>query len=548
MAKADFNTNLNNKTQNNSITRSAAVMGVATFLSRIAGLLREQTFAFLFGAGLWTDAFNVAFRIPNLLRDLFAEGAMSAAFVPTFNSYLQKEGNQKAFKLTNLTFSALLVVVGTLTVAGIIITPSIVKLIAPEFDGKKFEVTVTMTRIMFPFLMAISWSALAMGMLNSLGEFFIPAVAPAFLNFAMIIAGWTLCPLATRFNMPAITGMAIGAMMGGFLQFAVQIPSLWKHGFRFRWKFDLKDPGIKRIVRLIIPGTIGLAATQVNIAVSTILATSQGDGAVSWLSYAFRVMQLPLGLFGVAVAQATLPVISRQAAENKHDDMAKTLCDSIRLTSFINLFACFAIMALAEPIIRILFQHGRFLPSDTIATAMALRAYATGLLFFCLVKVMGPAFYALDNTRIPVFASIVSVVVNIVLNLALIGPLGYWGLALGTGIAAIFNAGILYLKLDARLGGFKKFGLKKALMGILFATGISGAFIYWLQNFATAQIALKWPELVGGLMVTILVTAFSMVAGTLLLFLIAYLLKIEEATKAKALIARRLFAKKNKET
>jgi putative peptidoglycan lipid II flippase len=205
-------------------------------------------------------------------------------------------------------------------------------------------------------------------------------------------------------------------------------------------------------------------------------------------------------------------------------------------------------MALAEPIIRILFQHGRFLPSDTIATAMALRAYATGLLFFCLVKVMGPAFYALDNTRIPVFASIVSVVVNIVLNLALIGPLGYWGLALGTGIAAIFNAGILYLKLDARLGGFKKFGLKKALMGILFATGISGAFIYWLQNFATAQIALKWPELVGGLMVTILVTAFSMVAGTLLLFLIAYLLKIEEATKAKALIARRLFAKKNKET
>jgi putative peptidoglycan lipid II flippase len=228
--------------------------------------------------------------------------------------------------------------------------------------------------------------------------------------------------------------------------------------------------------------------------------------------------------------------------------MAKTLCDSIRLTSFINLFACFAIMALAEPIIRILFQHGRFLPSDTIATAMALRAYATGLLFFCLVKVMGPAFYALDNTRIPVFASIVSVVVNIVLNLALIGPLGYWGLALGTGIAAIFNAGILYLKLDARLGGFKKFGLKKALMGILFATGISGAFIYWLQNFATAQIALKWPELVGGLMVTILVTAFSMVAGTLLLFLIAYLLKIEEATKAKALIARRLFAKKNKET
>jgi putative peptidoglycan lipid II flippase len=526
-----------------SITRSAAVMGVATFFSRIAGLLREQTFAYLFGAGMWTDAFNVAFRIPNLLRDLFAEGAMSAAFVPTFNGIMQKDGAQKAFKLTNLTFSALLVVVGTLTVVGIVASPLIVNMIAPEFasNPEKFEVTVTMTRIMFPFLIAISWAAIAMGILNSMGEFFIPAIAPAFLNLAMIIAGWTICPLATEFDMPAITGMAIGAMLGGILQFAVQLPALFKYGFKFRWQINFNDPGIRKIVRLIIPGTIGLAATQVNIAISTILATSQGDGAVSWLSYAFRVMQLPLGLFGVAVAQATLPVISRQAAENKYEDMAQTLSHSIRLSSFINLFACFAILALAEPIIRILFQHGRFTVADTLATAMALRAYAVGLLFFCLVKVMGPAFYALDNTRIPVIASVTAVIVNIVLNLALIKPCGYWGLALGTGIGAMFNAGILFVMLSRQFGGFGRFGLGSAMGKILSTTGLAGIAMFLLFNQANSFIVQAFPEHAGGIVAAFSALLAALIAGMIVLYAISAILHLEEADRAKTMIMRKFF-------
>lgn len=518
-------------------------MGVATFFSRIAGLLREQTFAYLFGAGIWTDAFNVAFRIPNLLRDLFAEGAMSSAFVPTFNGLMQKEGRQKAFKLTNLTFSALLLVVGTLTVVGIAAAPLIVSMIAPEFSNnpEKFEITVTMTRIMFPFLIAISWAAIAMGILNSLGEFFVPAIAPVSLNLAMIIAGWTLCPLATEFDMPAITGMAIGAMLGGLAQFLVQIPALWKFGFKFKWQLNFNDPGIRRIIRLIIPGTIGLAATQINIAVSTILATSQGDGAVSWLSYAFRVMQLPMGLFGVAVAQATLPVISRQAAENRHHDMAETLCHSIRLTSFINLFACFAIMALAEPVIRILFQHGRFTAADTLATAIALRAYSVGLLFFCLVKVLSPAFYALDNTKIPVTASITAVIVNIILNLALIQPCGYWGLALGTGIAAIFNAGILFAMLSRRLGSFSQFNLGTAMIKIIVATGMSGTLMYLACNFLQQKAPELWPQFSGSIWVSIAILGISATAGMLLLFLLSALLKLEEADKAKSMLLRKIF-------
>lgn len=534
--------------QKPSIARSAAVMGVATFFSRIAGLVREQTFAYLFGAGIWTDAFNVAFRIPNLLRDLFAEGAMSAAFIPTFNGILEKDGRQKAFKLTNLTFCAIFVVVGILTLLGIAFSPLIVNTLAPEFSSnpEKFEITVTMTRIMFPFLLAISWAAISMGILNSLGEFFIPAIAPVFLNLAMILAGWLICPLARDFDMPAITGMAVGAMLGGLIQFAVQLPALFKYGYRFKWQLNFNDPGIQRIIRLIIPGTIGLAATQINIAISTILATSQGDGAVSWLSYAFRVMQLPLGLFGVAVAQATLPVISRQAAAGDKDAMSQTLSGSIRLSSFINLYACFAIIALAEPVVRILFQHGRFGINDTMATALALKAYAIGLLFFSLIKIMGPAFYTLDETKVPVMASMTAVVVNIVLNFALIQSCGYWGLALSTGIGAMFNAGILYYKLEQRLGSFSRFSLLPAMAKIFAVTAFSGLATAKCYAWATTAVETAWAgAFVGGFLNALLAMGIAIIAGLLVLYLASRLLKIEEAGKAAEMISRRLHRKSN---
>jgi len=538
---------MSQETKKPSIARSAAVMGVATFFSRIAGLVREQTFAYLFGAGIWTDAFNVAFRIPNLLRDLFAEGAMSAAFVPTFNGILEKEGQQKAFRLTNLTFCAILVVVGALTLVGIIASPLLVSTLAPEFTSnpEKFEVTVTMTRIMFPFLLAVSWAAISMGILNSLGEFFIPAIAPVFLNLSMILAGWLICPFAKEFDMPAITGMAIGAMLGGLLQFAVQLPALFRYGYRFRWQLNFKDPGIQRIIKLIIPGTVGLAATQINIAISTILATSQGEGAVSWLGYAFRVMQLPLGLFGVAVAQATLPVISRQIAAGDRDGMGQTLADSIRLSSFINLYACFAIMALAEPVVRIIFQHGRFTVADTTATAIALQAYAVGLLFYSLIKILGPAFYTLDETKVPVMASITAVVVNIVLNLVLVHPFGYWGLALSTGIGAMFNAGILYLMLEKRIGSFSRFSLMPAIAKIFAATAVSGIVSALVYRFASPLLGANISMLpVGGFFNALTAMLVAVIAGLAALYLVSRLLKIEEADKAAEMVLRRLKRRK----
>ena len=534
-------------TQKSSVARSAAIMGIATFLSRIAGLIREQTFAYLFGAGKWTDAFNVAFKIPNLLRDLFAEGAMSAAFVPTFNGILQKEGQEKAFRLTNLTFCTILIIVGSLTMIGMILSPFIVQILAPQFveDPEKFAVTVTMTRIMFPFLLVISWAAISMGMLNSLGEFFIPSVAPVFLNLSMILSGWLICPLTVKFNMPAITGMAIGAMLGGALQFAVQLPSLMKKGWKFFWCLDFKDPGIRKIGKLMIPGTVGLAATQINVAISTILATSQGDGAVSWISYAFRIMQLPIGIFGVAVAQATLPVISRQAASGDKEAMAGTLASSIRLSAFINLWACFACVALAEPVIRIIYQHGKFGVLDTIATTNVLRAYSIGLVFYALIKILGPAFYALEDTKVPVKASISSIIVAIILSLALIKPLGYISLPLSSSAAAIVNAGFLFIVLQKRLGGFGKYSLISGLIKILIATFISGVATYFSYVYFAGYMGSIFPTYALG---TFTNSAVSMciggIAGLITLYIVSRILHVEEADRAAELILKKLHRKK----
>ena len=525
-----------------SIARSAGAMGAATFLSRIAGLVREQAFAFWFGAGIWMDAFKVAYGIPNLLRDLFAEGAMSSAFVPTFNAVLQKDGKEGAFRLARLVLSTLLVIVGFLTVVGILLAPVIVSLLAGDFKQvpEKYDATVTMTRIMFPFLLEVSWAAVVMGMLNSFGSFFTPAIAPVFLNLAMIAAGFVLCPLAVSLGWPAIIGMAVGAMLGGFLQFLVQIPPLWKMGFRPGWSWNLADSGLRRIMNLMVPGTIGMAATQINVVVSTFLATSQGTGAVSWLGYAFRLMQLPLGLFGVAIAQATLPVVSRQAADGNLVEMKKTLAESLRLTAFINLTASLALMACAEPLIRILFEHGRFTPDDTLATAGALRAYAAGLLFFSIIKVMGPSFYALGDTAAPVRASLASVAANVLLNLALIGPFGYWGLALGASLASALNAGMLFWGMRRHLGSWSETGLFAAIWKTL-VCGVISSLVMW-KSLALIPAWLAAP--VGGKLVRVLIDLSSLtlagLLGGLVLFLSARLLGIPEVEKAVALIRRKL--------
>ncbi|MGE5174842.1 MAG: murein biosynthesis integral membrane protein MurJ [Hyphomicrobiales bacterium] len=436
------------------MARAAGVISAATFLSRILGLVREQVFAAQFGAGFAVDAFQVAFRVPNLLRDLFAEGAMSAAFVPTLTKVQQEQGPQAAMRLANLVVNFLLIVVSAICVAGIFAAPWIVRVIAPGFEAipGKLELTTLMTRIMTPFLLTISVAAAVMGILNTRRIFFIPAVAPTMLNLSLIASGYLVAPLCPRWGLEPIVGMAFGALLGGIGQLLIQVPALRAQGFVWRPIVSFRDPGVIRMVGLMAPASVGIAAAQVNVFTSTFLASMLVQGSVSWLNYAYRLMQLPIGLFGVAIATVTLAEVSRHAAAGNMADLKSTLNFSLRLVMLLTLPATFLLIALAEPIIALLYQHGRFTPTDTMQTARALWAYAVGLAAFSGVRVMVPAFYSLHRARIPVMVSVFTIAMTVGLYFALMGPLKHTGLALATSLGSVVNFSILFWMLRKEIG------------------------------------------------------------------------------------------------
>ena len=438
------------------LARSAGLIGVATMASRVLGVAREMVLAAFFGASAEMDAFNVAFRVPNLLRDLFAEGAMTAAFVPTFTRTLTQQGRDAAWRLGNLVINALLVVTGTLVILGIVFAWPITHAIAPGFAEipGKLELTTQLTRIMLPFLTTVAAAVAMMGMLNSLRRFFIPALSPAMFNVATILCAFVLVPVMPRVGLPPIAAIAIGTLLGGIGQVALQWPLLRKEGFRYRAVLDFKDPALREVLRLMGPGTLGLAAVQINVFVNTYLATSQ-PRAVSWLSYAFRVMYLPIGLFGVSIATAALPEIARRANDGDVAGMRRTISGALRMMLMLNVPATIGLIALAHPIVALLLERGKFTPHDTAATAMALMFYAPGLLGYSAVKIASPSFYSLRDSRTPVTVSVVSVLVNLAINLILVRVMGYRGLALGTALAAMFNAGTLLWLLRNRLDGLE---------------------------------------------------------------------------------------------
>lgn len=308
-----------------SLLRSAGSISLATAMSRVLGLVREQVQSYYFGAGFVTDAFLAAFRIPNLLRDLFAEGALSSAFVPTFTATKQREGPEAAWRLANRLFTLIVVILSVITLGIFLFAPSIMSVYAAGFAPAKFELSVTMTRILSPFLLAVAVAAVAMGILNTYGRFFIPALAPALLNVAAILSVVVLSPVLFHFGWPAGLSLAVGAMIGGVLQFGVQVPHLRTLGFRFRVDWAPRDPGLVRIAWLMLPATLGQAATQINFLVDTWLASRYGDGPITWLSLAFRLIQLPIGLFGVAIGMANLARVSRDAAAGDREGLRVNL-------------------------------------------------------------------------------------------------------------------------------------------------------------------------------------------------------------------------------
>ncbi len=472
------------------ITRSVAGVSVSTLASRILGYLRDMLIANFFGAGLVADAFFVAYRIPNLLRRLLGEGALSASFIPVFTEYLTTKPKEEAQRLVRISGLVLLTVLSILTILGIILSPIIVRVIAPGFikDPEKLSLTITLTRILFPFMIAIGMAALALGILNSLHRFVIPALAPCWLSISEIFFILFICPLMER----PIIGLALGALVGGFAQFFFQIPSLIKRGFVIltgrsynnqrlklmdypqnllknslvlwkRWTSILNHPGVKRIGLLMLPATLGLSVSQVNTFVDTVCASLLREGSVTALYYANRLMQLPLALFGTAIATVTLPMMSRSVAATNMEELKDTLSLAFRMILFTIIPASLGLMILGSPIISLLFERGRFTAQATQATSWALLFYSTGIVAYAGVKVVASAFYSMQDTRTPVRIASIAMVVNIVLNLILMRILDVGGLAFATAIASFINLSILLFYLRKRIG---RLGGKRVLLSL----------------------------------------------------------------------------------
>ena len=399
---------------------------------------------------------------------------MSAAFVPTFTRELTLRGKRDAWRLGNNVLNALLIATGVIVVAGIVCARPLIALYAGDFASVpgKLELTVRLTRVVLPFLTMVAIAAAAMGMLNSLHHYFVPALAPAMFNVATIVLVAVLAPQMPRFGLPPIMAVAIAALAGGLGQIAIQWPALRREGFRYQRVFDPRDPGLRRVLLLMGPGTIGLAATQVNLFVNTLLATGQGTGAASWLTYAFRLMYLPIGLFGVSIGTAVLPAVSRHAALSDAAGIRHTVSRGLAMMLMLNVPATVGLMVLATPIVQLLFERGHFLPADTSATAAALRWYAAGLTGYSAVRIASPTFYAIGESRTPAMVSVGAIAVNVIASVALVRAVGFQGLALGTSIAAVVNAALLLGLLRRRLGGLDGGRLLATLLKVSAASAV----------------------------------------------------------------------------
>ncbi len=521
--------------ERHSATKAAGVVSGAVMLSRLLGLLRDLLFAALFGAGRNMDAFIIAFRAPNLLRDLFAEGALSTAFVTTFSRTIATDGDRAAWRLAGKMATLTLVFMSLVSVAGVIFADPLVALLAPGFDPAKRALTVLLTQVMYPFILLVSLAALVMGMLNAKNRFAVPALASSFFNLGSILGGVGLGYLLDpHFGNRALLGLAIGTLVGGLLQLLVQLPSLKGVGFSFKPDFRWRDPGVAEVLRLMTPAVISGSAVQINVMINGMFASQLGDGPVSWLNNAFRLVQLPIGVFGVAIATVTLPLVSRSAALRDHAAFRTTLARALRRALFLPVPRTVALFVWAQPIIHLLYERGRFAPHDTFETASVLQCYAVGLAAYSGIKVLAPAFYAIGKRNTPMFVSFGSIGANLCLNWLLTFHLGFGqrGLALSTGIVALLNFAIYYGLMRAHARRLETGRLVGTLARIVLAA-LGLAVTCW----AGARFLLP---AVHGKAQEILALALVVVGGAAAYFGCAFLLRVEETHDILALIARRL--------
>lgn len=505
--------------ENEKVAKAAGVVGLATMLSRIFGFIRDMVVAGIFGAGLVTDAFFVAFRIPNLLRRLLAEGSLTVSFVPVFTEYLKQRSREEALELANVVFTALSIVLVIVSIAGVVFSPLIVTIMAPGFlkNPEQYELTVLLTRFMFPYIFFISLVALCMGILNSLRHFAAPALSPVVLNISMILAALLLGDLFAE----PIYALAVGVLIGGVLQLAMQWPFLIRMGVRLKPDFHFRHPGLKRIGLLMMPAAFGAAIYQINVLIGTILASLLPKGSVSYLYYADRIVELPLGVFAIAVGTAALPSFSDQVARGEFDDFKKTISFSLRLILFITIPATVALLALRIPILSVLFQRGAFDAAATMQTADALLYYTLGLWAFSVIRIIVSAFYSLQDTRVPMKAAIVALIVNVVLSVVLMYPMKHGGLALATSIASAVNVIMLGIILKTRIGSY----LNREFYNSLGKIG-AASLVMW-GGIMLVEIFIPW-KITGPFDGRLLFLVASISVGMATFFVMSWLLKCSE--------------------
>ena len=545
-------------------TKASGIVALAVMCSRVLGLIREVLFSALFGSER-LGAFIVAFRIPNLLRDLFAEGALSTAFITVFSRKLETEGAESAWALASKMFTLAVIFMSGVTLLGILLADPLFDLIswgAPPSVLAWKGLVVRLTQVMFPFILLVSLAALVMGMLNARNVFGVPAMASSFFNIGSILGGvllaWWLEPdfvetiIRLRgsdaplpglpFGQRALMGLAVGTLLGGLLQFAVQLPSLRKVGFSFRPDFRWRDSGVRKILELMVPSVIAASAVQVNVLVNTSFAMQVGMAAPAWLNNAFRLMQLPLGIFGVAVATITLPVVSRIAVSRDRQAFGPTLGRALRLAVFFTIPSAVGLYFLGHPIISLIYEHGNFHASDAWNSALALQFYAMGLVAYSCIKVLSPAFYAIDHKWTPMFVSFGAIALNVVLNWLFIFHfgLGHRGLALSTAISATLNFAVLYVLMLRPAGTLDT--------GRLFATflrcGVAAAAL-GATCWAGMAFGSKW--LFSESLWIKAVALFVLIGAAGLVYVAAcFVLQVDEVREAARLIAGKILRRLKK--
>lgn len=514
-----------------NIFRAAGVLGIATVASRIAGLVRDMVVAAVFGAGMVTDAFFVAFTIPNLLRRFFAEGSLTAAFVPTFTDVLHREGTEEARRVLRICWTLLLIVLFCVTLLGILSSPWLVKLIGYGFIGSpgKLALTDLLNQLMFPYIFFVSLVALFAGVLNVSGHFLLPALSPVMLNLAMIGAAVVVAP---RLEQP-ITALAYGVLLGGVVQFLMQIPILSRQGYDLRLDFNFRHAAVIRIVKLMLPGLLGVAIYQINVVVTRLLASFLQEGSVSWLYYGQRLFEFPQGVFVVSLAQAVLPTMSRQAAANDEDGFRESLRFALILILLVTIPAALGLVLCSEAVYSLFFMRGSFSAFDVSQAALALVWYAPGLLFVGISRVVVPCFYAMKDTRTPVLISFWTLVVNVVAGLLMMRLMGHAGLALALTIASVFNAVVLLLILARRLGRLELGNVFATALRMIPGLVVMSVSVYMVLN----QVDWLVP---GTFLLRLALLSAAILLGGLIYFVSLSLFGVKEVQQVLELIKRRL--------